>query len=137
MKVKGCKHYESKVMKMAGGGAVPNVYSKKVPKMDEIKTREKSVPYMTKKNADGSQAYVRGEKASDRMKTLSRVSKNLSDKYVENWDKNVTANRGDGKKHAAGLARARQLSKADKGVFDQFMTENDNAREMRKKRMKE
>lgn len=126
MKVKGCKHYESKVVKMGGGGSVP-----------EIKKGGKTLPYIAKKNPDGSQAYVRGEKTSDRMKTLTRVGKNLSDKYVENWDKNVTANRGDGKKHAAGIARARQLSRADKGLFDQFMTESDNSRELRRKRMKE
>jgi len=55
MKVKGCKHYETKVVKMAEGGSVP----------------AKKQVLQTKKNADGSQQYVRGDTPMDRINTLS------------------------------------------------------------------
>lgn len=122
MKVKGCKHYESKVMKMAGGGAVPNVYSKKVPKMDEIKTRKKSVPYMTTKNPDGSQQYVRGKKRSDKLKTLNKVSDTIQKEENDNWYTKVVPNRGKDA-HEKALRKSEKLWDADRRIGDAFMDE--------------
>lgn len=86
-KIKGCTHHETKVLKMAGGGAVPGLKKggKKLPYMlAEPKRDWKEIPRIgvmgppnvkelrkkTDKNPDGSQQYVRGGKTHEKMGTL-------------------------------------------------------------------
>jgi hypothetical protein len=117
-KIAGCTHHASKVLKMAGGGSVPGKLKTMGP------PNVKKLQEKTKKNPDGSQAYVRGERTSDRLDTLIRSNRMVGDAHKKNRDMAETV-RGDNAKHAATMKRWDQLSKAEQAVFDQFMTELD------------
>ena len=56
MRVKGCKHYESKVIKMAEGGSVPGSNRKTESKIVRPKKTEE---LKTTRTSDGGQQYVR------------------------------------------------------------------------------
>lgn len=130
-KIKGCTHHETKVLKMAGGGAVPNKYSKKLPYMMAEPKSKRTKMLETSRNPDGSQQYVKGETLSEKMKTLSRVSDatlKMSRKAQAEVNRTFDRPEGepfDGKKYDKASAERDKAWAADDKVNKTFLDEFD------------
>lgn len=93
-KIKGCTHHDTKVIsKYSDGGLVSG---------------GKRLPYMTKKNSDGSQQYVRGETPMDRINTLSEYQDKAYGDSERAYRAGDTAKSNRSLKGAAMLDNAQQ-----------------------------
>lgn len=111
--IKGCKHYATKTIKMAGGGSVPSKTLK------------------TEKNPDGSQQYVRGNTKREKLNTIKKVSDTTSKMYDDASDAVTrTFNRPAGeefdkKKYTEASEKGRKAFKAYMSTGDAFIDELD------------